>query len=85
MFSSFPWHHTVMNSFGCKDKIKKEQETDKRKGREAKNRGMKCKQMKKFYLTERGISKNINFGENKQIKKIRKQINIKIKRHHKIK
>lgn len=47
--------------------------------------GVKSKQVKKFYLTEGGISKNINFGENKQIKNIRKQINIKIKRHHRIK
>lgn len=27
--------------------------------------GVKSKQVKKFYLTEGGISKNINFGENK--------------------
>lgn len=27
--------------------------------------GVKSEQVKKFYLTEGGISKNINFGENK--------------------
>lgn len=57
-----------MDPFGCKHRIKKEHETDERKGKE--KNGMKCKQVKKFYLTKGGISKNINFGENIQIKKI---------------